>query len=133
MSSKIDHKLVCPAIVWYFRTIIKNKQADVMKMSQKIFLWALLSCASMSSWATDPFTVELYQTSCGICHASGAGGAPKSFDVAAWAERLEKGEEVLLNNAIAGYKGMPPLGMCSDCTKEDLVDLIDYMAKEQAQ
>jgi cytochrome c5 len=102
-------------------------------MSQKILLWALLSCASLSSWAVDPFTVELYQTSCNICHAEGVGGAPKSFDSSVWVERLAKGKDVLLNNAIAGYKGMPPLGMCSDCTQEDLVDLIDYMSTEQAK
>lgn len=102
-------------------------------MSQKIFLWALLSCATASSWAVDPFTVELYQSSCTICHASGVAGAPKSFDVAAWGERLKKGKDVLLNNAITGLNGMPPLGMCSDCTKEDLEDLIDYMSQEKAQ
>lgn len=102
-------------------------------MSQKIFLWALLSCASVTSWATDPFTVELYQSSCTICHEAGIAGAPKSFDVAAWEERLKKGKDVVLNNAITGFNGMPPLGMCSDCTKEDLEDLIDYMSQEKAQ
>jgi cytochrome c5 len=100
-------------------------------MSQKIFLWALLSSASLTSWATDPFTVELYQTSCNICHGAGVGGAPTSFDTEAWSERLAKGKNVLLQNAISGFKGMPPLGMCSDCTQEDLVDLIDYMSQEK--
>lgn len=104
-------------------------------MSQKIFLWTLLSLSSLSvsSWAIDPFVVELYQSSCKVCHDAGVAGAPKSFDVNAWQERLKKGEDVLLNNAIMGYKGMPPLGMCSDCTKEDLVDLINYMSQEQVK
>ncbi len=102
-------------------------------MSQRIFLWALLSCASLSSWAVDPFTIELYQTSCNICHGAGVGDAPKSFDASAWADRLAKGKDVLLKNAIGGYKGMPPLGMCSDCTQEDLQDLIAYMSMEQAK
>jgi len=102
-------------------------------MSQKIFLWALLSSASLTSWATDPFTIELYQTSCNICHGVGIGGAPASFDIEAWSERLAKGKDVLLQHAISGFNGMPPLGMCSDCTQEDLVDLIDYMSKEKSQ
>jgi len=100
-------------------------------MSQRIFLWALLTSASFTSWATDPFTIELYQTSCNICHGAGVAGAPTSFEPSAWTERLAKGKDVLLHNAISGFKGMPPLGMCSDCTQEDLVDLIDYMSTEQ--
>lgn len=102
-------------------------------MRRKFILAALLSFASLSSWAIDPFTVELYQTSCNICHGTGVGDAPKAFDADAWTERLAKGKETLLANAISGFKGMPPLGMCSDCTKEDLVDLINYMSADKAQ
>lgn len=102
-------------------------------MRHNIILAALLSFASLSSWAIDPFTVELYQTSCNICHGAGVGDAPKAFDVEAWSDRLSKGKETLLANAIGGFKGMPPLGMCSDCTREDLVDLIDYMTTEKAE
>lgn len=102
-------------------------------MKHKIIFAALLSLASLSSWAIDPFTIELYQTSCIICHGTGSGEAPKAFEAEAWTDRLSKGKEVLLANAIGGFKGMPPLGMCSDCTKEDLVDLIDYMSAEKVQ
>jgi len=102
-------------------------------MKYKIILAVWLSFTSLSSWAIDPFTVELYQTSCNICHGAGVGDAPKSFEPEAWVERLAKGKDVLLANAIGGFKGMPPLGMCSDCTKEDLVDLIDYMSAVKAQ
>ena len=102
-------------------------------MRHNIILWALLSIVSMSSWAIDPFTVELYQSSCHLCHGVGVGEAPKSFDVDAWAERLEKGRDTLLANAINGFKGMPPLGMCSDCTQEDLLDLIVYMSTGSAE
>lgn len=100
-------------------------------MRARILTAMVALLATTSAWSIDPFTVELYQSSCEICHGAGAGGAPKSFDTEAWASRLEKGKDVLLNNAVAGFKGMPPLGMCSDCTKEDLVDLIDYMSTEQ--
>ena len=100
-------------------------------MNLRLIASAIAILSSAMSWAIDPFTKELYESSCQICHATGAGDAPKSFDKEDWAPRLEKGKDVLLNNAVAGFKGMPPLGMCSDCTKEDLVDLIDYMSTEQ--
>lgn len=99
----------------------------------KRFFLSLLISLSYNSWAIDPFTVELYQSSCIICHGGGAGGAPKSFDEDAWRDRLAKGPDVLLQHAISGFNGMPPLGMCSDCAKEDLVDLIDYMSSKQVE
>lgn len=102
-------------------------------MYPKFLFLTLLLSAPLASWAIDPFTVELYESSCTVCHDSGVGGAPKSFDVSAWEARLAKGKDVLLNNAISGFNGMPPLGMCSDCTQEDLSELIDYMATEKAE
>jgi len=87
-----------------------------------------LVVSANTALAVDPFIEELYDISCKACHTPGAGGAPKPFDKADWEPRLAKGKDVLLKNAINGYKGMPPLGMCGDCTKEDLQDLIDYMS-----
>lgn len=87
-----------------------------------------LAASANAALAVDPFIEELYDISCKACHSTGAGGAPKPFDKAEWEPRLAKGKDVLLKNAIDGYKGMPPLGMCGDCTKEDLQDLIDYMS-----
>lgn len=100
-------------------------------MFKFVFRFLLLSTSlfiSQQSMATDPFVVELYDISCKACHSTGAGDAPKVFDQDDWQPRLEKGKDALLANAVAGYKGMPPLGMCGDCTKEDLQDLIDYMS-----
>jgi len=42
-----------------------------------------------------------YNKSCIACHASGAAGAPISFDQAVWEPRLQKGEDVLLANVIS--------------------------------
>lgn len=76
---------------------------------------------------SDPALASLYNSSCISCHSSGYGSAPRSGDVAAWAPRVEKGMDTLLDNAINGYKGMPPLGACTDCTEEDFVALIEFM------
>jgi cytochrome c5 len=77
---------------------------------------------------SDPALASLYNSSCISCHAKGYGSAPRSGDVAAWAPRMEKGMDTLLDNAINGYKGMPPLGACTDCSEQDFVDLIEFMA-----
>lgn len=82
---------------------------------------------------SDPAIASLYNSSCISCHASGYGAAPRSGDVAAWAPRLEKGMSTLVGNAINGFKGMPPLGACIDCTEEDFQALIEFMVKAPDQ
>ena len=47
---------------------------------------------------------EVYASGCAACHDSGAAGAPKFGDVAAWSPRIDKGIEKLFSNAWYGYK-----------------------------
>lgn len=71
---------------------------------------------------------ELYNKSCIACHASGAAGAPKTGDVAAWTPRLAKGIDKLLANTKTGINAMPPKGMCMDCTDAEFKALIQFMS-----
>ncbi|MCB1710711.1 MAG: cytochrome c5 family protein [Halioglobus sp.] len=69
-----------------------------------------------------------YDKSCKVCHASGAAGAPKTGDAAAWEPRLAKGTEALLVSVHNGLNAMPPKGMCFDCSDADYTALIEYMS-----
>jgi cytochrome c5 len=53
---------------------------------------------------------EVYNLACAACHGTGAAGAPKIGDQAAWAPRLEQGFDTLASHAIGGFKAMPPRG-----------------------
>jgi cytochrome c5 len=53
---------------------------------------------------------EVYAAQCVACHASGAAGAPKFGDVAAWAPRLGQGLEALWNAALKGKGAMGAQG-----------------------
>lgn len=70
---------------------------------------------------------EVYTTKCFSCHATGAAGAPKLGDVAAWAPRLGKGAETLYTNAINGINGMPAKGLCMDCSDDEIKAAVDHM------
>lgn len=73
---------------------------------------------------------ETYNKYCSICHKQGLAGAPKLDDKAAWSERLAKGKEELLKNLISGTsKGLPPKGMCMECSDDELMATIEYMLK----
>jgi len=71
---------------------------------------------------------EIYNTVCMACHDTGAAGAPKLGDKAAWADRLAKGKETLINNAINGLgAAMPPRGGNPNLTDEELKATVEYM------
>jgi cytochrome c5 len=93
---------------------------------RKLMLTLLLSGLAMAASAN---VEERYKASCTFCHSTGAAGAPKTGDKAAWAPRLEKGMETLIKNSKSGIGGMPPMGMCATCTDEDFKALIEYMSK----
>jgi len=72
---------------------------------------------------------DVYNTYCAACHGTGAMGAPKSGDNGAWKDRLAKGFNKTLANAINGINLMPPKGTCGDCSDDEIGAAIKYMAK----
>ncbi|MNG33755.1 Cytochrome c-555 precursor [compost metagenome] len=53
---------------------------------------------------------KVYASVCMACHDSGAAGAPKFGDKAAWAPRLAKGLDGLVASATKGLNAMPAKG-----------------------
>lgn len=72
---------------------------------------------------------EIYNKACMSCHMTGAAGAPKMGDVAAWAPRLEQGMETVYKHAIEGIRGMPPRGLCMDCSDDEVKATVDYIVQ----
>jgi len=71
-----------------------------------------------------------YQMSCMACHATGAAGAPKIGDTAAWDEKMAKGWDAVMNNVMNGINAMPAKGMCMDCNQEQLRSIVEYMIEQ---
>lgn len=67
---------------------------------------------------------------CGACHNTGAAGAPKTGDNAAWAPRLALGLEGLTKSAIAGKGAMPPRGGGADLSDEEVARAVAHMANK---
>lgn len=72
---------------------------------------------------------ELYKAVCSACHDSGAAGAPKMGDKAAWGKRIGVGLDVLVKTAKAGKNAMPPNGG-SDASEVELTRAIVYMTNK---
>jgi cytochrome c5 len=73
---------------------------------------------------------EVADAVCAACHASGALGAPKIGDKAAWAKRIAAGLPKLIADATKGIGQMPPRGGNPDVTDDELARAIVYMANQ---
>ena len=71
---------------------------------------------------------QIYKSICAACHDSGAVGAPKTGDAAAWGPRLALGHDGLTASAIAGKGAMPPRGGGSDLTDTEVSRAVAYLA-----
>ncbi len=79
----------------------------------------------------DTRLAEKYERSCMTCHVDTASGAPRTHDTAAWSRRASAGRDALITSAQRGNNAMPPMGLCPDCSREDIGALIDFMRGEQ--
>ena len=71
---------------------------------------------------------EIYGQFCFSCHAAGIADAPRFGDAEAWKPRIAKGPALLLQSTVEGMTpGMPPRGLCLDCSDQELADAIDYI------
>jgi len=70
---------------------------------------------------------EKYERACMTCHIDPASGAPRTHDRAAWSHRASLGREALVTSVQQGRNAMPPMGLCPDCSRDDLGALIDFM------
>jgi len=72
---------------------------------------------------------DIYKASCSACHATDAIGAPMFGNAEAWKDRIAKGEQTLIDNAINGINAMPPMGTCATCSKEEIANTVKYMVE----
>jgi len=70
---------------------------------------------------------EVYDTACTTCHAIALAGAPKFGDRVSWGERANEDLDHLVETVTNGLGGMPPMGLCMDCSQEELTNAVQYM------
>jgi cytochrome c5 len=61
------------------------------------------------------------------CHGTGAAGAPKLGDKAAWAPRVKAGKPALYNSVLKGKGAMPPKGGNAALADDAVKAAVDYL------
>lgn len=93
-------------------------------MRQQIFLFSI---AVLCHCTTEAAPVA-YEIACKYCHESGVGQSPKLHSIDDWAPRLMKGMDQLLKSVKHGHNAMPAGGLCPQCSDEELLEAIRFMA-----
>ncbi len=83
--------------------------------------------AAAPAKAAAPDGKKTYDTICMACHATGAAGAPKFGDKAAWAPRIKTGNDALYAAALKGKNAMPAKGGNPALGDADVKAAVDYM------
>ena len=70
---------------------------------------------------------KVYSSACFACHGTGAAGAPKFADKAAWKARIAQGMSTLMSHALKGFKGMPAKGGRADLSDDAVKAAVHHM------
>ena len=71
---------------------------------------------------------DVYNAACAACHGTGAAGAPKLGDAAAWGPRIKQGFDTLVSHAIKGIRAMPAKGGNPDLDDIEVARAVAHMA-----
>jgi cytochrome c5 len=101
-----------------------------MKIIAAVFLSLFVPLLMLTGLAAAPRSgAEIYRDYCAACHSGGSQGAPVANDADEWKPRLEKGFDELFQNTKLGVDGMPPKGVCMDCSDLELKAAIEEMLR----
>lgn len=125
--------LACIALAYFVSYGLKpgaGKVETAEAVIDRIAPVATLSIAASQAAAGPKSAQDIYKTTCSACHDSGAAGAPKLGDTAAWAPRNSAGLEALLKSALNGKNAMPARGGNSALSDEEVKSTVIYMANQ---
>jgi cytochrome c5 len=133
MWKTIGVAVVLIAIIYPLTNRTYNSAADAAKGTdesdvriQPVAKFELAKAApAAASGPKDGATI--YNTVCGACHNTGAAGAPKVDDKAAWAPRVATGKEALYKSALGGKNAMPAKGGAADLSDAEIKATVDYI------
>ncbi|WP_153130011.1 c-type cytochrome [Dechloromonas hortensis] len=102
-----------------------NDEADIR--IQPVAKFELAKAAAPAAGGAPKDGPTVFNSVCGACHNTGAAGAPKAGDKAAWAPRLAQGKDALYKSAIAGKGAMPPKGGAADLSDGEIKAAVDHL------
>ena len=69
----------------------------------------------------------VYDVACAVCHQNGLAGAPTFGEKSAWGLRVNKSLDELTYSVKNGLRGMPAMGLCMNCSEQELEMAVSYI------
>ncbi len=113
-----------------------EERSTVFKKRERLILAAVFILATpIASQAANPQGgerggKEVVEKVCVACHGSGANGAPKIGDGAAWSKRTSQGLTSLTQNALKGIRQMPAHGGHPELSDLEIGRAVTYMVNQ---
>lgn len=104
-----------------------SDDADVRIQPVAKFELKIASAADAAASAGPKDGPTVYASVCAACHDTGAAGAPKKGDKAAWAPRIATGNNALYHSALAGKNAMPAKGGAASLSDDEVKGAVDYL------
>ena len=107
----------------------EEKTAELIQPVARVEMAAVAPAAADAGGAPKSGE-EVVQAVCSACHNTGAAGAPKTGDKAAWAPRIALGANTLYASVINGKGVMPARGGNPALSDDELKAAVDYLVKQ---
>jgi cytochrome c5 len=99
-------------------------------MCLSVALCATLALSAMRAQGDERSGKDVVDAACAKCHATGANGAPKIGDKAAWSSRASQGLSSLTAHALQGIRNMPAHGGDPQLSDLEIARAITYMVNQ---
>ena len=128
-------------IVLLIQYVVSDKRVGAGSLAKTAEAIAEATVARISPVANEGYTLKdatgpkvlqsgdaVYKAVCAACHDSGAAGAPKFADAAAWSPRIAQGYDKIVAHAINGLRAMPAKGGNPDLDDAEVARAVVHMA-----
>ncbi|NSL53507.1 c-type cytochrome [Uliginosibacterium aquaticum] len=108
----------------------EEKTAELIQPVARVELAATAPAEAAATGGAPKSGEQVVAQVCGACHSTGAAGAPKIGDKAAWAPRIAQGLSTLVASVTNGKNAMPARGGNPALSDEELKAAVDYLVKQ---
>lgn len=106
---------------------VSDSAESVEARIQPVAKFELQKAAAPAAGGAQKDGATVFSSVCTACHSTGAAGAPKVGDKAAWGPRIAKGKEALYQSALNGKNAMPPRGGSASLSDAEVKAAVDFM------
>lgn len=121
--------MLASAVTSQFKPAAGSDGMEAERIAERLKPIAVVEVKDVSDVSSLKAGDAVYAAQCAACHTSGAAGAPKLGDAAAWGPRLATGYEALLSSALKGKGAMGAQGG-GDFSDFEIGRAVVYMANQ---